>query len=64
MTGVQTCALPILNVLVSADDWAARTADIMPAALRATDSHGMGRELFAHMRRSASTAEQGALSWM
>ena len=53
-----------LNVLMSPADWAARSADFMPAALRANDGQGMGRELFTHMRRSASTAEKGALSWM
>ena len=53
-----------LNVLVSRDEWATRTADSMPAALRAHDSQGLGRELFTNMRRSASTAEEGALSWM
>ena len=53
-----------LNVLLPTGDWAARTADSMPVALRANDSQGMGRELFTHMRRSASTAEEGALSWM
>jgi phosphogluconate dehydratase len=53
-----------LNVLVSKDDWAARTMDTMPAALRESDSQGMGRELFTNMRRSASTAEEGALSWI
>ena len=53
-----------LNVLMSAEEWAARTADSMPAALRAHDSQGLGRELFTNMRRSASTAEEGALSWM
>jgi phosphogluconate dehydratase len=36
----------------------------MPLGLRETDAHGMGRELFSHMRRSALTAEEGALSWM
>jgi len=53
-----------LNVLTSESEWAARTIDIMPLALRDADSHGMGRELFTNMRRSASTAEEGALSWM
>ena len=53
-----------LNVLISADEWAARTTDTMPPALRTSDSQGMGRELFTHMRRNASTAEEGALSWM
>ena len=53
-----------LNVLIAASEWAARSIDTLPAALRAADSHGMGRELFTRMRRSASTAEEGALSWM
>ena len=52
-----------LNVRVAADVWAARALDIMPLALREADSQGMGRELFTHMRRSALTAEEGALSW-
>ena len=53
-----------LNVLVPADQWATRVIEIMPLALREADSQGMGRELFTHMRRSALTAEEGALSWM
>ena len=53
-----------LNVLVAADQWAARPIDIMPLALRQTDGVGMGRELFTNMRRSALTAEEGALSWI
>jgi phosphogluconate dehydratase len=53
-----------LNVLVAADQWAARTIDSMPLALRQNDSQGMGRELFTNMRRSALTAEEGALSWI
>ncbi len=53
-----------LNVLVPDDQWAARTIDIMPLTLRQNDSQGMGRELFTNMRRSALTAEEGALSWM
>jgi phosphogluconate dehydratase len=53
-----------LNVLVSSDEWAARTADSMPQALRDSDGQGMGRELFTNMRRSATTAEEGALSWI
>jgi phosphogluconate dehydratase len=32
--------------------------------LRQNDSQGMGRELFTNMRRSALTAEEGALSWI
>ena len=53
-----------LNVLVAADQWAARPIDIMPLALRQADGVGMGRELFTNMRRSALTAEEGALSWI
>ena len=53
-----------LNVLLPADQWAARVADSMPLEIRQSDSQGMGRELFTHMRRSALTAEEGALSWM
>jgi phosphogluconate dehydratase len=53
-----------LNVLISATEWAARAIDSMPLALRVNDSLGMGRELFTSMRRSASTAEEGALSWI
>ena len=53
-----------LNVLISNALWAARTTDIMPPELRASDSQGLGRELFTNMRRSVSTAEEGALSWM
>ena len=53
-----------LNVLITESEWAARTIDIMPLTLRESDSHGMGRELFTNMRRSATTAEEGALSWI
>jgi phosphogluconate dehydratase len=52
-----------LQVLVDADAWNARTPDTMPAALRAANGVGMGRELFANFRRNASTAEEGACSW-
>ncbi|SFU41787.1 6-phosphogluconate dehydratase [Polaromonas sp. YR568] len=53
-----------LNVLVAEAEWAARPVDTMPADLRAANGIGMGRELFAGMRRHALTAEEGALSWM
>ena len=52
-----------LNVLVPDDQWALRAIDIMPLPLRESDGRGMGRELFGNMRRSALTAEEGALSW-
>jgi phosphogluconate dehydratase len=53
-----------LNVLLAADQWAARTIDAMPLTLRQSDSQGMGRELFTSMRRNATSAEEGALSWI
>jgi phosphogluconate dehydratase len=53
-----------LQVLVSESDWAARTADVMPQALRDANGVGMGRDLFAAMRRNAAAAEEGATSWL
>lgn len=52
-----------LKVLVADAEWAGRPVDVMPADLRAANGIGMGRELFAGMRRHALTAEEGALSW-
>jgi phosphogluconate dehydratase len=54
----------ILEIQVPAAEWAARETALMPEALRAANGLGMGRELFAGMRRHALTAEEGALSWM
>jgi phosphogluconate dehydratase len=53
-----------LQVLVSESDWAARTVDVMPQALRDANGVGMGRDLFAAMRRNAAAAEEGATSWL
>lgn len=53
-----------LQVLVAAAEWDARPLATMPAALRAANGIGMGRELFASMRRNALTAEEGACSWL
>ncbi len=53
-----------LQVLVADDVWAARETEVMPQSLREANGLGMGRELFAHMRRNASTAETGACSWL
>jgi phosphogluconate dehydratase len=39
-----------------------RATATLPDALRAANGVGMGRELFAGMRRNASTAEEGACS--
>jgi phosphogluconate dehydratase len=53
-----------LEVLVPKAEWLAREVAVMPEQLRAANGLGMGRELFAGMRRSALTAEQGACSWL
>lgn len=53
-----------LQVLVSESDWAARTVDVMPQTLRDANGLGMGRELFAAMRRNAAMAEEGATTWL
>ena len=53
-----------LQVLVDPAEWAARPVAAMPAALRASNGVGMGRELFANMRRNALAAEQGACTWL
>jgi phosphogluconate dehydratase len=53
-----------LQVLVSEAEWAARPLAQMPAELRAANGVGMGRELFANMRRHALKAEEGACTWL
>ena len=53
-----------LDVRVLEDEWAERETLAMPEALRLADSFGLGRELFAGMRRNALTAEQGACTWL
>ena len=53
-----------LQVLVDAAQWDARPVAEMPAALRAANGVGMGRELFANMRRNALVAEEGACTWL
>ena len=53
-----------LQVLVNESDWVARTADTMPQALSDANGVGMGRDLFAAMRRNAAAAEAGATTWL
>jgi phosphogluconate dehydratase len=36
----------------------------MPTALQAANSSGMGRELFANLRKHALKAEEGACTWL
>ncbi len=53
-----------LEALVDAATWAARPTDTLPAELSLSNSSGMGRELFAGMRRNALSAEEGACTWL
>ena len=53
-----------LNVLINEVEWAARTVATLPADLAQRNGVGMGRQLFASMRRNSTTAEEGALSWV
>ncbi len=56
--------LGTLHVLLSEAEWAARPLALMPAELRAANGVGMGRELFANLRRNALKAEEGACTWL
>ena len=53
-----------LTVRVPEDEWAARPLATMSEAQRTEDGHGLGRELFAGMRRNALVAEEGACTWL
>ncbi len=53
-----------LDALVAADVWAARLAEPQPDAHRSAHAQGLGRGLFAGMRRAALSAEEGACTWL
>jgi len=53
-----------LQVLLADAEWSARQALPMPEALRVANGVGLGRGLFANMRRNSSSAETGACSWL
>jgi phosphogluconate dehydratase len=44
--------------------WAAREQAVLPDAQVDVNGHGLGRELFAGMRRNVLSAEQGACTWL
>jgi phosphogluconate dehydratase len=51
-----------LEALVDPAEWDQREVATLPPAL--AEAHGLGRELFAGMRRNASMAEEGACTWL
>ncbi len=53
-----------LLALVDSAEWDAREVAQMPTTLIEGNGAGMGRELFAGMRRNVTTAEEGACSWL
>ena len=53
-----------LDALVDAAIWPAREPARLSDAQAQTNGHGLGRELFAGMRRSVLSAEQGACTWL
>jgi phosphogluconate dehydratase len=52
-----------LQALVPSQEWEAREVARMPEALKESNRHGVGRELFTAFRRNALTAEEGACTW-
>jgi phosphogluconate dehydratase len=52
-----------LQALVDAQEWDARQPAAMPQAAKEGNGWGMGRELFAGMRRNATAAEEGGCTW-
>ena len=53
-----------LQALVPQTEWDARELAQLPPALEAANGIGMGRELFAGMRRNTLSAEEGACRWL
>ncbi|MDP1165909.1 dihydroxy-acid dehydratase, partial [Klebsiella pneumoniae] len=54
---VRVCALTgTLQALVDEADWASRTAATLGADAADANAHGLGRELFAGMRRNVLSA--------
>ena len=53
-----------LDALVDVAVWSSRSAAELSAAHAAVNNHGLGRELFAGMRRNVLSAEEGACTWL
>jgi phosphogluconate dehydratase len=54
----------VLQALVPAQEWAARQPATLAPAQAEINAHDLGRELFAGMRRSVRSAEEGAVTWL
>ncbi len=53
-----------LEALVDVAVWSSRNVVELTAAHAHVNGHGLGRELFAGLRRNVLTAEEGACSWL
>jgi len=53
-----------LQARVDPVEWAAREPAVLSDASAEDNGHGLGRELFAGMRRNVNSAEEGACSWI
>jgi phosphogluconate dehydratase len=53
-----------LQALVDPVEWASREMATLSDASAEHNGHGLGRELFAGMRRNVISAEEGACAWM
>jgi phosphogluconate dehydratase len=53
-----------LDALVDPAEWARREPPTLSADQAAENGHGLGRELFAGMRRNVNSAEEGACTWL
>jgi phosphogluconate dehydratase len=53
-----------LEARVPEAEWRARECATLDAAHADANGHGLGRELFAGMRRNVKSAEEGAITWM
>jgi phosphogluconate dehydratase len=53
-----------LDVLVDAAEWASRAPVALSAEAAERNGHGLGRDLFAGMRKNVGSAEEGACTWL
>ncbi|MEP7300827.1 MAG: phosphogluconate dehydratase [Caldimonas sp.] len=53
-----------LEALVDPAEWQSREVAVLPPEQADDSGHGLGRELFAGMRRNVRSAEEGACSWL
>jgi len=53
-----------LQALVPQAEWAAREHAIIDPLQTAENGHGIGRDLFAGLRRNVRSAEEGAVTWL